>query len=183
MQSAENNNSNANGHGENGNGAPGGKQRNDGNDVDRVIGFAFPGGSSEKQRAAVINAIANAVRQGASYPLLAHAVISSKAQEETPWERIEEAGKRTTALLGKARYVWAETFKGETLMDLLKYMPQGWKPKPVVRREAELESDFLTRQQGASVVANLAAEIDAWREQATTWPDGVTAPDAVAPKG
>jgi hypothetical protein len=153
----------------NGNSNSNGGTRENGNDVDRVIAFAFPGGPSEKQQAAVINAIGNATRQGASYPLLAHAVISPKAQGKTPWERIEEAGKRTAALLEKARSIWSD-FKGETLLDLLKHMRQGWKPKPVVRREGESEIAFSERQQGASVVGDLAREIDAWREQATEWP-------------
>jgi hypothetical protein len=159
----------------NGNGAAG-EKRNNGNDVDRVIAFAFPGGCSEKQRAAVVNAIANAVRQGASYPLLAHAVRSPKAQEETPWERIEEAGKRTAALLDKARYVWPP-FKGETFLDLLKHMPENWRPKPVAKREGETEMAFSERERRTTgELLPLAEAIDAWRQQATTWPkDGPAA--------
>jgi hypothetical protein len=140
-----------------------------GNDVDRVIAFAFPGGASEKQRAAVGNAITNAIRQGASYPLLAHAVGSPKAQGETPWERIEEAGKRTAALLASARHAWPD-FKGEALLDLLTHIPPGWKPAPVAASEGERESVFSARKRKAKEQRDSAREIDAWREQAAEWP-------------
>jgi hypothetical protein len=180
--SAENQNGNND---KNGDGASREQQRHNGDDTDpdRVISYAFPGGASEKQRAAVMNAIANAVRQGASYPLLAHAVRSPKAEGDTPWGRIEDAGKRTAALLDKARYVWPP-FKGETFLDLLKHMHEGWRPKPVAKREGETEMAFSERERRTTgELLPLAEAIDAWRKQATTWPDGVSAMLPVAPKG
>jgi len=138
-----------NGNNQNGNGAAG-EKRNDGNDVDRVIHFAFPGGASEKQEAAMINAIATAVRQGASYPLLAHAVVSPKLQAEPPWVRVEEAGKETADLLGRARRCWpASTF--QTVGELLVAVAENYVP----RNEKE---------------SNLIPDVQAWRKQATEWP-------------
>jgi hypothetical protein len=150
---AENQNGNND---KNGNGAPREQRHDDGDD--RLISFAFPGGASEKQRAATVNAIANAIRQGASYPLLAHAVISSKVEGDTPWERIENAGRRTAGLLSTARWTWPD-FKGGTLLELLEHADRTQK------------------------VDQLAWELGGWRKQVVEWPDnGVAASDAVAPK-
>jgi hypothetical protein len=161
------------------------KKPNNGNDVDRVISYAFPGGASEKQQAAVINAVANAVRLGASYPLLAHAAVDPAAQRQPPWICLEKRGKEVAGLLTEARRVWPPDnphgFKGNTFLDLLKHMPEGWRPKPVTRRDGEHEVTFLDRQHKTEELADLAERIDAWREQALNWPDnGVAAPDGVA---
>jgi len=61
------------------------------------------------------------MRLGATYPLLAHAVISPKAKGSKPWEKITAAGESVRALINQAKVEIG--FRGETLAALLEYVP------------------------------------------------------------
>jgi len=120
-------------------------------DGERLVAIAFPGGASEKQRAAVLNAAAEALRLGASMPLLAHAVRSRKANGVKPWERIEDAGHRARDLLGRASAVLATDFEGASLADVYEYLAGGGQI-----------------QKGAGEVKR---DLRAWRSQVMAWPE------------
>jgi hypothetical protein len=121
-----------------------------GNNVERLLAFAFPSGKPpETARATCIDRIAEAVRLGATYPLLAYAVRSPKAKGSKPWERIEAAGQRVRELIDRAKDEIG--FRGETLAALLEYVPVNGK---ALKERAEL---FQTELRG-------------WRKQATEWP-------------
>jgi hypothetical protein len=121
-----------------------------GNDVDRLLAFAFPSGKPpEKALAACMDRIAEAMRLGATYPLLAHAVISPKAKGSTPWERITAAGERVRELIDRAKAEIA--FPGDTLAALLEYVPVNGRPS---NETAEC----------------FQKELRGWRRQATKWP-------------
>jgi len=124
-------------------------------DMDRLVAFAFRGGASPNQRRAVINAGAEAIRLGATCHLLAHAVISPKAKGQKPWERIEEAGRRTKDLLDRTRAA-LQDFSGMSLTELL----------TVTAPRGQLRTDDLVKEH-----KKLFGELDAWRQQATIWPE------------
>jgi hypothetical protein len=86
-----------------------------------LLALAYPGGATDGQRAPVVNAVVEALRMGATYPSLAHAVISPRFQDKKPWDRIQAAGRDVANLLAEARSSWPE-FKGQTLSELLEHV-------------------------------------------------------------
>jgi hypothetical protein len=126
------------------------------NDLERLVLYTFHGIATPKQRSAAVNAADEALRLGATCPLLAHAVRSRKAKEEKPWKRIEEAGKRTKNLVDRARKAWPD-FRGTSLDELLTATAPGG---------LLYDTDRLKENR------TLQLEIDTWRQQATCWPRG-----------
>jgi len=126
-------------------------------DITRLLSLSFPSGSPpEKAEAAVIDRAAAAIRRGATWPLLAWAVVSDKPDlAEEPWKRITQAGRDAADLVKRARERFAELhppFTGRTLADLAAYRPTtGEFPR-------------------GHPVRTLAAEVRAWRRLVTEWP-------------
>jgi len=141
-----------------------------GADADRVLFYAFPSGRpNPRAEAACRDRIAEALRLGATPQLLAWAVGSPKARGRTPWDRIQEAGERTAELLARVRKAWPK-LSGLNLADLLAHVPPGWRPPPATPAPEEPEWRLDERRRHRKAILALAADIDAWRQQANTWP-------------
>jgi len=127
-------------------------------DLGRLLSLSFPSGNPPSgARSALIDRAAEAIRRGATWPLLAWAVVSTKSKASKPWERVAEAGEQAAALLSDARRCFARfapPFVGRTLADLATYEPPG-----------------LERFEAEHPARRMAARIEAWREQATEWPE------------
>jgi hypothetical protein len=110
----------------------------------------------------VIDRAAEAIRRGATMPLLAWAVNSPKARASTPWGRIAEAGETAAAVLAGAREMFrpphfADSFEGRGLDDLWTWIDA----RPDIRD---------CPRKGSGPLARMLRDLDALWRQARNWP-------------
>jgi hypothetical protein len=137
-------------------------------DEERLLSLSFPSGRpTETARAAVIDRAYEAIRQGATWPLLGWAAKSPNLLADKPWHRIAEAGERTAQLLQRLRQASAgktftrkdgETytaFVGRTLLDALAWPPHRW---------------TFASGEALDVFKAVCVELRGYERQAREWP-------------